>query len=365
MGSSWRIATIFGIPIRLHWTLGLFVLFFVWLAYRESLSTDSIFLVLGFILCLYMCILLHEFGHSLTGKRFGVKTRDIILSPIGGLARLESIPDNPMQEFKIAINGPIVNLIIASLLAMVVSFTGLPFLPEIIDGVVRIDSSNFLQWLMYMNIGVFLFNLIPAFPMDGGRILRSLLSVKMGRTKATFWASSLGKILAIVFIGFAIFKGYFMLILIGPFIYLMAGQEYKQVQLAELMKTTKLSTIAKNTFTKVYQGETIESFIEKTNNTEESSFLVFDNNENLAGSLPELFKDEILKNPKNYNLVQDISSKNAKTIDAEQSVDHAFHIMKDEGLAIVGITDKEKVVGVVDRTTISKFIFENTKRGIL
>lgn len=365
MGSSWRIATIYGIPIRLHWTLGLFILFFIWLAYRESLSADSILLVLGFIISLYVCILLHEFGHSLTGKRFGVKTRDIILSPIGGLARLESIPDIPFQEFQIAINGPIVNLIISSLLAIVIFLFGLPFLPEIIDGVVRIDTSNFLQWLMYMNIGVFLFNLIPAFPMDGGRILRSLLSIKMGRTKATFWASLLGKILAIVFVGFAIFKGYFMLILIGPFIYLMAGQEYKQVQLAEIMKTTKLSAIARNTFTKVYLEDSIDAFIEKTNNTEESSFLVFDSDDNLTGSMPELFKDEILKNQGNYNFVKDISSKNIMTMPFDKSIDYAFQTMKENGLAIIGILDQEKIIGVVDRASISKFIYENTRRGIL
>ena len=365
MGSSWRIATIFGIPIRLHWTLGLFILFFIWLAYRESLSANSILLVLGFIISLYACILLHEFGHSLTGKRFGVKTKDIILSPIGGLARLESIPDIPIQEFQIAINGPIVNLIISSLLAIVISICGLPFLPEIIDGVVRIDSSNFLQWLMYMNIGVFLFNLIPAFPMDGGRILRSLLSIKMGRTKATFWASLLGKILAIVFVGFAIFKGYFMLILIGPFIYLMAGQEYKQVQLAELMKTTKLSSIARGIFTKVYLEDSIETFIEKTNNKEESSFLVFDGDDNIKGSMPELFKDEILKNPSSYNYVKDISSMNVMVLASNESIDHAFQTMKENGLAIVGISEEEKIIGVVDRERISKFIFENTKRGIL
>ena len=364
MGNSWRIATIFGIPIRLHWTLGLFFLFFIWLASREALSIASVSLLLSFIICLYICILLHEFGHSLTAKRYGVKTRDIILSPIGGLARLESIPENPFQEFKVAINGPIVNLVIAGLLAAIIYLMNLPFLPEIVDGIVRIDSSNFLQWLMYMNIGVFLFNLIPAFPMDGGRILRSLLSLKMTRTKATFWASMLGKFFAVVFVVYALYAGYFILIIIGPFIYLMAGQEYRQVKLAELMKTTPLSSIVNNSFTEVYQEDAISHFIEKVKNTEETSYLVFDKEENIVGSLPELFVQEILKNPNNYELVKDIASRNFKIIDASANIDYAFNIMKDGGLAIVGILDKEKVVGVVDRTTISKFIFENSKRGL-
>ena len=364
MGRSWRIATIFGIPILLHWTLGLFFLFFIWLAYQESLSTDSIFLVLGFIVSLYTCILLHEFGHSLTAKKYGVKTRDIILSPIGGLARLESIPENPFQEFKVAINGPLVNLVIASILAGLVFLFGMPFLPEIVDGVVRIDTSNFLQWLMYMNVGVFLFNLIPAFPMDGGRILRSLLSLKMDRTKATFWASLLGKILAICFVLLALFAGYFMLAIIGPFIYMMAGQEYRQVKLAELMKSTSLSSIMKTRFTKVDQEEEISSFIESIKDTDESSFLVYDQDENIIGSLPELFVEEIVKNSSNYQRVRDIASSNVKYIDASANIDYAFKIMKEEGLAIVAIMDKEKVAGVVDRATISNFIFKNSKRGL-
>jgi len=363
MGSTWRIATIFGIPIRLHWTLGLFFLFFIWLAFREALSIPSVSLLLGFIISLYICILLHEFGHSLTAKRYGVKTRDIILSPIGGLARLESIPENPFQEFKVAINGPLVNLAIASILAAILYISEMPFIVEIINGVVRIDSSNFLQWLMYMNVGVFLFNLIPAFPMDGGRILRSLLSLKMNRTRATFWASILGKFFAVGFVVYALYAGYFMLIIIGPFIYLMAGQEYRQVKLSEIMKATQLSSIVRSPFTKVYQEDEISNFIKMASKSEEASFLVYDKEENITGSLPELFVEEILKNPNNYMQIKDIKSENFKILDASANIDHAFKIMKEEGLAIVGILDKEKVVGVVDRTTISKFIFNNSKRG--
>lgn len=365
MGKSWRISTIFGIPILLHWTLGLFVLFFVWFGYQQALSSESILVILGFILSLFICILLHEFGHSLTAKRYGVKTRDIILSPIGGLARLENIPDNPIQEFKIAINGPIVNLIIASILAAIIFLFKLPFLPDIVDGVVSIDKSNFIQWLMYMNIGVFLFNLIPAFPMDGGRILRSLLSIKIGRSRATFWASLLGKGLAIAFAVYALYAGFFMLLIIGPFVYFMAGQEYRQVLLSEIMKNTKLGSIAITSFTKVYENYSTSEFLQETADTDELSFLVYDNEEKIAGSLPVLFVEEIKKNPNKYNTVRDIASDKHRLLDADNSIDQAFQIMKTEGIAIVGIVEKEKVVGVVDRTTISKFIFENSKKGIL
>ena len=365
MGNSWRIATIFGIPIRLHWTLGLFFLFFIWFGYQQALGLESLLVIIGFIVSLFICILLHEFGHSLTAKRYGVQTRDIILSPIGGLARLENIPDKPIQEFKVAINGPIVNLIIASILAIILLVFNLPFLPDIVDGVVSIGPNNFIQWLMYMNIGVFLFNLIPAFPMDGGRILRSLLSIKIGRSRATFWASLLGKILAIAFAVYAVYAGYFMLLIIGPFVYFMAGQEYRQVLLSELMKETKIGSIIRETFTKVNYRQTIPAFLESIAHTDELSFLVYDEHGNILGSLPVLFVDELRKQPEKYNTVGDIASDKYKILEADNSIDEAFQIMKTEGIAIVGVVEKEKVVGVVDRTTISKFIFENSKRGIL
>ncbi len=365
MGKTWRIATIFGIPIHLHWTLGLFVLFFIWFAKQEALSTENIALLFGFVIALFCCILLHEFGHSLTAKRFGVKTRDIILSPIGGLARLESIPNDPWKEFKIAINGPLVNLLIAIILVVFILLFGYPILPDINNGVVSIGSSNFLQMLMYTNIGVFMFNLIPAFPMDGGRILRSLLSLKLGRVSATKWASILGKLLAICFTLYAVFHGHLLLIIIGPFIYFLAGQEYRQVLLSDKMKTTILSEIMVTKFTKVYNDEPINSLLESVELTDEKNFLVYDHEDQICGSLPELFLEEIKNNPSSYTSVNEISSPNFLYVESKQSVDKVFQIMKEKGLAIVAVVEKEIVVGVVDRTTISRFIFENTKRGIL
>ena len=365
MGNSWRIATISGIPVRLHWTLGLFVMFFIWFAYHGSFDLSKAAYLLAFILCLFICILLHEFGHSLTAQRFGVKTKDIILSPIGGLARLESIPEDPIEELKITINGPMVNLVIAGILALIIAAIGLDFNPGFNHGRIEIVGGNFLQWLLYMNIGVFVFNLIPAFPMDGGRILRSLLSIKLGRMRATFWASLIGKIFAVLFVLYAAINGFFMLAIIGPFIFFLAGQEYQQVRLSETMKGTPLQSIMSSSFTKVFETESVNQFLEKIASTQERDFLVYNNEGNICGSLPSMFVDELSKNPERYEQVKDIASEKHDSLSSEQSIDDAFRIMKDQGLAIISIKKDGQTIGVVDRPTISKFILANSRTKFL
>ena len=365
MGKSWRIATISGIPVLLHWTLGLFVMFFIWVAYQGSFDVAKLGYLLGFIICLFICILLHEFGHSLTAKRYGVKTKDIILSPIGGLARLESIPENPLQELKITINGPLVNLVIAGVLAIMIALLGIDFNPGFSDGRIEINAQNFLQWLMYMNIGVFIFNLIPAFPMDGGRILRSLLSTRIGRKRATFWASLIGKIFSIGFVLFAVVNGYLMLAIIGPFIYFLAGQEYQQVKLSETLKETGLAVIVEKEFTKLSENESITHFISMLAQTEERDFIVYNSEGEICGSLPSIFVQEIQTNPEKYHQIKDISSEKYNSMDIDQSVEEAFRLMKDEGLAIIAIKKDGQTIGVVDRPIISNFILANTRTKFL
>ena len=185
MGTFW------GIPVKVHWTFGLLILF---VSYSAFASGDKLVQGLGlitYVLVLFLCVILHEYGHALTAKNYGVYTKDIIISPIGGLARLESMPDKAIQEFFIALAGPIVNLIIGLFLAAILYFTTGRMIPEISD--FKFDEPiEFIRYIIWMNFALFLFNLIPAFPMDGGRILRSLLSIKLGKVRATKIAAGIG-----------------------------------------------------------------------------------------------------------------------------------------------------------------------------
>lgn len=365
MGRSWQIAKIKGIPILLHWTLGLFLMFFIWFAVRQSMDTNSLIFLGLFIFSLFFCILLHEFGHALTAQGYGVKTRDIILSPIGGLARLESIPENPRKEFLIAINGPLVNLVIAIVVGIIIYVSGQEFLPPLTKGQIRINQASFLPLIMLMNIGVFLFNLIPAFPMDGGRILRSILSIKMGRLRATFWSAFIGRVIAIGFVVFAVFNGLWTLALIGPFIFFMAGQEYRQVSLNQKLMETDLEVVTRRNFTKVYDEDMVDRVLSGSTVKDEYDYLVFNEEEELSGSLPYLFIEEIRNNPDEYDLIKNIKSKNKFTLDIRSSVGDAFQIMKSEGITIFGVTQENQIIGVVDRPAISKYIASVSKIGFL
>jgi Zn-dependent protease/CBS domain-containing protein len=228
---SIKIATIAGIGIYVHAT---FVLILFWVGFgslsRGGDTADAIRDII-FILALFGCVVLHELGHALSAKRYGIKTRDITLLPIGGLARLEKMPDKPMQELVVALAGPAVNVVIAAIIFVGLQVTGLwqPFTAEtMIDG-------PFLQRLLVVNIFLVLFNMLPAFPMDGGRALRAILASQMGQLRATRIAASVGHSMALLFGFLGLFSNPF-LVFIALFVWMGASAEYGLAQTDALLK---------------------------------------------------------------------------------------------------------------------------------
>lgn len=226
---SWTIGRFFKIPVRLHVSMLLLPL----LTYNW-LQVDGIagfFTWVGLVILLFGSVLLHEIGHALTARRFGIHTKDIILTPIGGMARILRMPSNPKQEIAIAIAGPLVSLAIAAAgFAAGIVIMILPVVPpSIITGI---------GILMYINLMLGLFNLVPALPMDGGRVLRGFLALRYDFLKATIIAARVGRALA-VFGGLAaIFwlDNSWTLLLISIFIYMSAGSEIRMAQLREYQK---------------------------------------------------------------------------------------------------------------------------------
>ena len=222
---SLKLGTYAGIGVYLHWTFALLIgwIFLVYLGAGKSVA--QAFAGVGFILALFVCVVLHEFGHALTAKRYGVRTRDITLLPIGGLARLERIPEKPLQEFWVAVAGPAVNVAIAGVL-----FTVLLLLDRA-SQLLQFEwfQGRFLAQLMWVNLLIVGFNLLPAFPMDGGRVLRALLATRMGRRRATAIAANIGQAMAILFGIVGFFLNPF-LIFIAIFVYLGAQAEAAQVE---------------------------------------------------------------------------------------------------------------------------------------
>ena len=214
MGMSWKMGRVAGIDVYLHST------FLLLLAYA-GLTGGMGYMLLA--CSVFGCVLLHEFGHALMARRFGIATEDITLYPIGGVARLRRMPRAPGAELLIALAGPAVNLFIVLALTTVSSLglIGSSRSPSLLG--------MFLEALIWINLVLALFNLIPAFPMDGGRVLRALLSGWLGRARATMIAAGIGQGLALLFGTYSLFYGPFLHALLAGFIYFAAGQELNHV----------------------------------------------------------------------------------------------------------------------------------------
>lgn len=218
---SIRLGRFLGIDVFVHVT---FVLFLVWLGYATYAQTGQAALALkttAFIVTIFTCVLLHEYGHALTARRYGIPTKDITLLPIGGVARLERMPADPRQELLVAVAGPAVNVVIAAAIAIWLKLDNTLHLL----GANRLLSGDFLVDLLKWNLLMVAFNMLPAFPMDGGRVVRALLAMRMPYVKATRAAATVGQGMAFLFGLAGLLTGHFMLLFIALFVWIGASNE--------------------------------------------------------------------------------------------------------------------------------------------
>ncbi len=253
MKGTFQIATMFGIPVKIHWSFFLLPAWAVGSSVYNGMSWTSAGWFFVYILTLFLCVLLHEFGHILMARRFGVGTQDVILTPIGGMARLHRMPEKPKNEFAVSIAGPLVNVGIAALLSPSLLYFPMKDLLALEDVNLIFDGPQFfIRILIIANLVLVGFNLIPAFPLDGGRMLRAGLSFKLGRRRGTRIAAIIGKILAV---GMLV-AGYYLaspsFVLIGVFVFVMATIEYKAIATEDVLKNTPVSEVINYDFTKVY-----------------------------------------------------------------------------------------------------------------
>jgi Zn-dependent protease/CBS domain-containing protein len=221
-GGSFRLTTVSGIPIRIHFTFTI-ILAWAWLVgMGANHGTRSAMLAVLYVMALFACVVLHELGHALTARRYGIRTRDIVLYPIGGIATLERLPDVG-PELWIALAGPMVNVAIALLLAGLSLLLGRPLPAFNLDW--ERSGTTILGNLMWTNVVLFAFNMLPAFPMDGGRVLRALLARFMDAATATTVAARIGQLAAIGFVLVGVSVGNLFLLFIAAFVFLGAGQE--------------------------------------------------------------------------------------------------------------------------------------------
>lgn len=355
MKNSLYIAKISGIKIFIHWS---FFILIIWIIISGILRRNNTFEILysiAFILTIFCCVILHELGHALVAKRFHYKTKDIILLPIGGMARMDELPENPKQELLVAIAGPVVNVIIAGIVY--------PFIPwnEIRNTPLNellIDENNFLFSLFFVNISLAVFNLIPAFPMDGGRVFRALLSMRMDRIKATAIAAYTGQTIAVLFFILGILFNP-ILALIAVFIFITAQAENDQVRSKFILQNYKVKDLASGHFHKLDQSATIMDAAKLLLSVQSTSFLIM-NGEKIVGTLN---RDGIIRAlaeiGENANVSQAMNSK-VEFVTEDTSLDKALKELENSKTTILPVGEDNSLSGVINLSDILELILVKT-----
>ena len=356
MGRSFHICTIAGIPLKVHWSFGLTILFVAYVVHLHNLSNAASVGFALLVLVMFLCVILHEFGHSLSARRYGIKTLDIIISPIGGLARLENIPKEPNKELIIALAGPLVNIIIASIVGCYLHFVlGVDIFPRGDNLELLGHPIDFLKFVFTINLMLFVFNLIPAFPMDGGRVLRALLSMKLERVLATKVAMWIARMISLVFVLLAFHWHHVVLGLIGVFVFIMSGKEYAHVKMIK-KSSSKISEILVSKFTKLKVTDPYQKAIDAYKSGQEKNFLVYDESENIVGAIPEIFIKDALKNNAVPEFISDLMSVKVAIISPASILRKVANMMSQEGIAICAVKEGEEVIGVLDRYAVKQFM---------
>jgi Zn-dependent protease/CBS domain-containing protein len=352
MRGSLKLGRIAGIELSIHWTFSLLLLFIIYNNYRAGHDIAQIIWSVVFILCIFFTVFLHELGHSLTAKKFGINTKDITLLPIGGVARLESIPEKPKEEFAVAIAGPLVNLAIAFLTFFFVDFSDIEHAEEnLIQG---INAGNFLFHFFVVNIWLSVFNLIPAFPMDGGRVLRAVLSHYIGRVKATNIAARIGQLLALGFIIVGFYINPF-LIFIGLFIMFGAQGELSMVTTSSLLKGNVLKDITMTRFETLEASDTLMVAVGKLLNGTSKSFLIVEN-KIPVGTLNRDQMIKALSDSGKETVVSAIMSKNLLSFDANSPIEEVYKTMGEQKQELALVLENNNFIGVIDTENIMEYI---------
>ena len=281
MGRRWSfsIGEVRGTSVRIHFTFLLLLLWFGvvgWFAGGLAAAANTV----TFLALLFLCVVLHEFGHIFAARHFGVRTPEVVLLPIGGVSRLERIPEEPQAEFVIAIAGPAVTLVIA--LALIVLLGGLPPPDELIE---ITGPRSLIVQLAYANVVLFVFNLLPAFPMDGGRVLRAGLSHWFGHRQGTRIAAGIGQAMAFVLGLAGVFSENIILVLIAVFIYFAAGSERGIVELRGITSGRPANESMITRFVSLDGGERVSKAADALIRTEQTEFPVVDGHGRLIGLL--------------------------------------------------------------------------------
>ncbi|WP_207484115.1 site-2 protease family protein [Arenibaculum pallidiluteum] len=356
MGWSIPIGSVKGTEIRIHVT---FLLLLAWIGAMHYIQGGATAAVEGvvFISLLFMSVLLHEFGHVFAARRYGVQTPDVTLLPIGGVARLERIPEEPRQELVVALAGPAVNFVIAGVLFLLLNGP----LPAG-SAEVQNPGVDLLARLATANLFLAVFNLLPAFPMDGGRVLRALLAQRMGYARGTRVAANVGQMLAFG-LGLLGLFGNPILLFIALFVYLGAASESHAVQLRDAARGMITADAMVTRFESLPPSSRIEDAVQALLRTTQREFPVVDGAERLRGVLTREDMIRALRDQGAQTPVLEAMRADIPQIGHRRTLDEALALLQQTGAPALGVTDAAgRLIGLITPENIGELMMVHAAR---
>ena len=347
---QWKLARIAGIDVYMHAT---FLLLIGWVAYShwtEQGTWSAVFSGVLFILLLFAFVVMHEYGHALTARKFGIKTRDITLYPIGGVARLERMPEKPIEELWVALAGPAVNVVLALVLFVYLTLTR-TFEPLTS---LTVSTGSFIERLMVVNLWLVGFNLIPAFPMDGGRVLRALLGLRMDYVRATQIAANVGQAFAFIFGFIGLFSNPFLLF-IALFVWMGAAQEASMVQMRYSLSGLPVTRAMMTDFQTLSPGDSLARVVGLILAGSQHDFPVVQD-EHVIGILDrDTFMKTLSERGQSVPVVE-VMRRDITEIDSHEMVEAALKQLQVNGSKTLPVTHNGQLVGLVTSENITEYL---------
>jgi len=358
MGWSFRIARIAGIDIRVHLTFALILALGAYGGWLSDGFTGALFGVLLMIL-LFTCVTLHELGHSIAAQRFGIPVREIVLLPLGGVAFLARNPTNPWHELIIAIAGPLVNVVIAIVLALA---TGTAYALGVVDlAALQLQGGAFprpsleglILWLLQANVSLVLFNLIPAFPLDGGRVLRAVLALLIGMPRATRVAALIGQVFAVGFGVIGVLTGNLVLALVAIFIFLGAGQENAEGQVRTMLTTHRVGDAYNRYALTLDVGDRVSKVVDYLLTSYQPDFAVLQRGRPIGiVTREDVFR--ALASDTQDGYVAGIMNRTIVRVVSQATLEEARQLMLERGTRVVAVYDGEQYLGLVSAEDLAE-----------
>jgi Zn-dependent protease/CBS domain-containing protein len=348
---SWRLGTVSGIRLQVHWTFLLIIGWVVLIHVSHGASVPAVVGGVLLVLAVFACVVLHELGHALTAQRFGIRTRDITLLPIGGVARLERMPEDPRQELLVAAAGPAVNVAIAGLLFALLELAG---------GVrpleaVTVVGGNLFGQLMWVNLFLVGFNLLPAFPMDGGRILRALLATKLDYVRATGIAAGVGQAMAILFGFVGLIGPNPFLVFIAIFVYLGAQAEAQQTRMRWTLDGATVRDAMMTQFRVLDAGDSLGRAVEELLAGAQHDFPVV-SGDRVVGVLTRSDLVKAVKERGTTALVTEVMRRDIVVAQAGEDLQRVLAMMRARHCAAVPVVHLGRMVGLLTLENVGELM---------